>query len=73
MTRHVAQSEIVKAAKLAYRIDELKDAAGICRSRAFELIREGKLRAKKDGAATLVLREDLEAYLDGLPEASAAA
>lgn len=53
--------------KLAYRVEELQDAAGIGKTRAFELIRTGQLKARKDGRNTLVLREDLVAYLDALP------
>jgi hypothetical protein len=69
----IEPSPIVRAAKLAYRVEELHDAAGIGRTRAFELIREGKLKARKDGANTIVLREDLEAYLHSLPLVPSAA
>ena len=41
---------------------------GLGRTKFFELIREGKLRARKVGRRTLILRSDLEAFLASLPE-----
>lgn len=59
--------QVSLASKLAYEISELDEAAGICRARAFKLIAEGRLKARKDGSKTVVLHRDLEAYLDSLP------
>ena len=49
-----------------------KDAAatlGISVSRLYELLGEKRLKARKDGARTLVLVSSMVAYLDELPEA----
>ena len=54
-------------AKYAYRIDELKAQGGPGRAKAYELIREGKLRAVKDGRNTRILAEDLARYFTSLP------
>jgi excisionase family DNA binding protein len=54
--------------KLAYRIDEACAATGYGRTKIKELIRDGKLRAKKDGGVTVIRRADLQEYLDSLPD-----
>ena len=41
--------------------------AGVGRTFIFEEIRSGRLKAKKAGRRTLVLREDLTAWLQALP------
>lgn len=49
---------------------KVRDAAaryGISRTKLYRLIGEGKIPAKADGGNTLVLRKDMEAYLDTLP------
>jgi len=51
----------------------VRDAAellAISRSRLYELIAEGKIRALKDGARTLVRRSELVNYLDRLEQAA---
>lgn len=53
--------------KLAYRIEEAADATGLGRTTLYRRIKAGRLTARKDGKLTLILREDLQAYLDGLP------
>ena len=57
--------------KLSYRIDEAAAATGYGKSKLWELIREGKLPAKKDGGVTVIRRTDLQAYLDSLPDREA--
>jgi excisionase family DNA binding protein len=54
--------------KIAYRIDEACAATGYGRTKIKELIRDGKLKAKKDGGVTVIRRVDLQAYLDSLPD-----
>ena len=54
--------------KLAYRIDEACATIGIGKTKRFELIKTGKIRAKKDAGVTLILREDLRQYLEALPD-----
>ncbi len=55
--------------KLAYRVDEACAATGYGKSKMWELIRAGKVKAKKDGGITIIRRADLQAYIDGLPDA----
>jgi excisionase family DNA binding protein len=56
------------AEKLAYSISEVVDLTGISRSKIYEEIRDGHLRAVKSGHRTLILCSDLEGYLTSLPE-----
>ena len=53
--------------KLAWRIGEFARASGICQSLLYRHIREGKLRAVKQGRSTLILHADGQAYLASLP------
>lgn len=54
--------------KLSYRIDEACAATGYGRTKIKELIRAGKLKAKKDVGITVIRRGDLQSYLDSLPD-----
>jgi hypothetical protein len=54
--------------KDALTISQIQEAGGPCRTKTYDLISSGKLKAKKDGRRTLILREDWRAYLDSLPE-----
>ena len=56
------------AEKLAYSISEVVDLTGISRSKIYEEIRDGHLRAVKSGHRTLILCRDLEDWLTSLPE-----
>jgi excisionase family DNA binding protein len=56
------------AEKLAYSISEVVDLTGISRSKIYEEIRDGQLRAVKSGHRTLILCRDLEDWLTSLPE-----
>jgi excisionase family DNA binding protein len=53
---------------LAYTIDDAVLASGIGRTKIYDAIRAGKLRAKKCGRRTIILEEDLRAFLGSLPE-----
>ena len=53
--------------KLAYTIDEAAALTNHGRSFLYRMIREGKLRARKSGAKTLILPADLEAFVTALP------
>ena len=57
--------------KLAYRVDEACASTGYGRSKVWEMIRQGKLKAKKDGGVTVILRGDLNAYLNNLADRQA--
>lgn len=56
--------------KLAYQVDEAAHATGICRSKIYTEIKRGKLRAVKAGSRRLIMRADLELYLQDLPAAA---
>lgn len=53
--------------KLSYRIDEACAATGFGKSKMWALIRAGTIEAKKDGGVTIILRRELQRYLDNLP------
>ena len=52
---------------LAYGIDEACAAANVCRDKLYGAIREGLLVARKYGRRTLILEDDLKAFLQSLP------
>lgn len=53
--------------KLAYTIREAVVACGIGKSTLYVQIAKGNLKTRKLGSATVIRREDLQAFLDGLP------
>ena len=53
---------------LAYTIREACNASGLGRSSLYLLLKSGDLRARKHGARTLILVDDLRQYLERLPE-----
>lgn len=58
---------------LAYRINDAAAAIGIGRTKIYELIADGKLRAVKRDGVTFVRAADLDAYLAGAEEVTNAA
>jgi excisionase family DNA binding protein len=46
---------------------EASAVAGIGRTKIYEAISEGRLKARKFGKRTIVLRADLQTFLSGLP------
>lgn len=53
--------------KIAYAINEVTRIAPIGRTALYEAIRRGLLPARKLGRRTIILEEDLRAFLAGLP------
>lgn len=53
--------------KLAYRLNELAKAGGPGRTKLYQAIRRGELRARKVGRSTIVVHEDYLEYLKNLP------
>jgi excisionase family DNA binding protein len=47
------------------------EVSGIGRTRIYELIREGKLEAKKEGRRTLILADSLRRHVESLPRLAA--
>jgi hypothetical protein len=57
---------------MAYSPDEAAMASGQGRTKIYEAIGKGALKAKKAGRRTFVLVDDLRDWLDSLPEIKAA-
>ena len=55
-------------AKLAYTILEAIEAGAGSRTKVYEAINSGDLKARKRGTRTIILVEDLKAYLEALPD-----
>jgi excisionase family DNA binding protein len=53
--------------KTAYSVDEAARRADTCRDKIYGAINAGKLTARKNGRRTLILADDLDAYLKDLP------
>lgn len=51
----------------AYSITDVLQVLKVGRTRTYELIKEGKLPARKLGRRTVILREDVDAFLRDLP------
>ena len=56
-----------KHAPLAYTVANACSVAGCGRTKLYEAIGDGSLRIKKLGGRTLILADDLKAWLDSLP------
>jgi excisionase family DNA binding protein len=54
-------------APIAYAIDDLPQLLGLSRSKLYEEVRDGRLRAVKAGARTLVTRAAVDEFLAQLP------
>jgi hypothetical protein len=52
---------------LAMSIKDCTDESGIGINAIYDEIRNGKLKARKIGRRTIILRADFEAYLNALP------
>lgn len=53
---------------LALSIEQVQEISGLGRTKIYELINEGALSARKLGKRTLILKNDLEEFLSGLPK-----
>ena len=49
--------------RVSYSIEEVCLATGLGRTKIYEAINKGALRAKKHGKRTLVLKTDLDAFV----------
>jgi excisionase family DNA binding protein len=57
---------------LAFTVDEAIAASKMSRTEIYRAFRSGSLTAKKQGRRTLILKADLERFLNALPSAYAA-
>lgn len=54
--------------KLSFSIEEASEFLGIGRTKLYEAINKGKLRAKKYGKRTILLKDDLDDFLINLED-----
>jgi hypothetical protein len=54
--------------KLAYSVPALAESADISRSKIYEEMEAGRLKAKKFGSRTLILGDEAKRWLDSLPD-----
>lgn len=54
--------------KLSYSIEEASAITGIGRTKIYEAINKKKLKARKYGKRTILLKEDLNAFLAALSD-----
>jgi excisionase family DNA binding protein len=52
--------------QLSLSVEEVIAATGLGRTTLYQLINSGKLKARKVGARTIILKEDLDVFLNGL-------
>ena len=52
--------------QLSLSIEEVRSATGIGRTKLYEAINAGKLKARKFGKRTIVLKDDLDTFLSSL-------
>jgi excisionase family DNA binding protein len=62
-----ASAEATFENKIGLTINEAGEVIGIGRSGIYELIRAGRLPARKIGARTIILRDDAVAFVRSLP------
>jgi excisionase family DNA binding protein len=62
-------SEPAALPKLSFTIPEVVKATGVGRTAIYEEIKAGNLEARKRGAQTLILAEELKRFLTALPVA----
>lgn len=66
-------TEEIDMRPLAYRVEAAAAAAGFGKSKMWDLIAKGRIRAVRFDGVTLILHSDLEAFLSGLPDDTKAA
>jgi excisionase family DNA binding protein len=54
--------------RMAYSIKDAAMRGSVSHHTLYRAIGDGRLRAKRLGSRTLILADDLQAFLDGLPD-----
>ena len=54
--------------KIAYKITEAVEIAPVGKTRLYEALNSRALKAHKQGSHTLIMHDDLEAWLRSLPD-----
>ncbi|WP_085442425.1 helix-turn-helix domain-containing protein [Magnetofaba australis] len=65
-TRSQEQNALIS--RLAFSPSEAASVSGISRCGIYQAINKGQLRAKKHGARTLILKDDLLSFLNERPD-----
>jgi hypothetical protein len=65
------QDATITAERLCFTIPEFVAAARVCKSKVYEEIRAGRLRAQKCGRRTLITRGEAERFIRELPSVPA--
>lgn len=73
MTEQIPVADEAGVERLAFSIPAAAEVADTSRSEIYEALKCGALRAKKNGRRTIILRDDLMAYLASLPDYRVAA
>ena len=58
--------------RIAYSVHDSTRVSGVGRTTTFNAIRAGHLKVRKLGRRTLILKKDLEEWLNSLPTTNAA-
>lgn len=53
---------------LAFHVNDAAKIGGVSRSELYKAMKTGGLRAKKHGRRTIILKDDLAAFLSSLPD-----
>ncbi len=62
-----------EANRLAYSVDDFAELVGVGRTKIYQEIRDGRLRAKKLGSRTLIPGKVAADFIDSLPDMKATA
>jgi excisionase family DNA binding protein len=73
MQQPQANFTVAEPKVLAYSIPGACKAAGVGRTKLYEALASGALRSRRNGAKHLILRADLERWLEALPTEKAPA
>jgi excisionase family DNA binding protein len=63
-----AKYDEVEMEKIAYKIPEAVQVAPVGKTRIYEALNSGALKAHKQGSHTIIMRSDLESWLRAMPK-----